>query len=69
MANLRLDFGARALLSEEQLKTIQWLRNLGAKVGLKKNRVTASFSRIDHEQYCRVVSILGKEAIAFQLTE
>jgi len=69
VASLQLDLGPRTNLSEAQLKTVQWLRNLGARPSMKRSKVTIGLNRVTYEQYCRVVAILDKEAIGFEVTQ
>ncbi|MFZ6770385.1 hypothetical protein ACO0LM_25295 [Undibacterium sp. Di26W] len=66
-ANLELCFGPKAGLTDEQVKTILWLRHLGARTSMKKNKVSLVLNRVTPEHYDRLITILQKEAISFEL--
>ncbi|MBC3917609.1 hypothetical protein H8L32_09010 [Undibacterium sp. CY18W] len=66
-ANLKLCFGPKAGLTDAQIKTILWLRHLGTRTSMKKNKVTLVLNRATSERDDRIVTILQKEAIPFEL--
>lgn len=67
VADVVFDFGPRAGLTEDQLKTITWLQHWRARTTMKKNRVRAEFIGMTHERYCQVIELLEKDGIAFEV--
>ena len=64
-ANVLLSFGRKEDLTEEQLKTIQWLRHFRARPIMKKNNVRLDLWQTTEERYNRILSILNSEKIPF----
>ncbi|MFZ6718573.1 hypothetical protein [Undibacterium sp. Ji49W] len=66
-ASFTFCFGPKPGLTDEQIKTILWLRHLGARTSMKKDKVTLVLNRVTPEHYDRIVAILQKESISFEL--
>ena len=64
-ASFVFKFGAKSQLTEDQLKTIQWLRHFGTVPIMKDKRVKLIFEKTTEELFDRIVSILESEKISF----
>lgn len=66
-ASFVLKFGPKADLTNDQLKTIQWLRNLGAQPVMKSKMVRLLLRQVTEDHFDRIISILEKEEIPFSV--
>ncbi len=57
-------FGAKNLLTEQQVGTIHWLKTLGCHSSMKKNQVKLEL-KLTPERYQMVIEILQKDGIHF----
>ena len=62
-----ISFGPKNQFTDEQLKKIEWFRNLGAKPSMKKNMISLRLECFSQEQYERLISILEREAFSYSV--